>query len=304
MMKKLISVILALVMVFSVTATAYAASIADKKDELVDTITSNTQTTAKSLFTIAGLTAKLLEKAQPVVMDFLLDSENWEKAGDVMMSYIVKIYDRLIGGGNGDGGDEPENPENPEEPDSPDLPDMPQLPDISDLLSNITIGDMVDLISKYFFINIADIPATSDDIIAKAEYTYVLNEDGKETVFIAVNIEEHPELLNRALLMEAAQKLYDEQKALYPDMAEENMMSYEHIAGELAHHAILYAVSNEYLSVTGEAEGTIFDLWQRARIADLNITEDRIPGEIILIVGTYIVGVFIIDLYTIFRIFR
>lgn len=295
MMKKLISVILALVMVFSVTATAYAASIADKKDELVDTITNNTQTTAKSLFTIAGLTAKLLEKAQPVVMDFLLDSENWEKAGDVMMSYIVKIYDRLIGGGNGD---EPENPE------EPDLPDMPQLPDISDLLSNITIGDMVDLISKYFFINIEDIPAASEDIIAKAEYTYVLNEDGKETVFIAVNIEEHPELLNRSLLMEAAQKLYDEQKALYPDMAEENMMSYEHIAGELALHAVLYAVSNEYLAVTGATEGTIFDLWQRARIADLNITEDRIPGEIILIAGTYIVGVFIIDLYTIFRIFK
>lgn len=298
MMKKLISVILALVMVFSVTATAYAASIADKKDELVDTITNNTQTTAKSLFTIAGLTAKLLEKAQPVVMDFLLDSENWEKAGDVMMSYIVKIYDRLIGGGNGDGGDEPE------EPDSPDLPDIPALPDISDLLANLTIGDMVDLISKYFFINIEDIPATSEDIIAKAEYTYVLNEDGKETVFIAVNIEEHPELLNRALLMEAAQKLYDEQKALYPDMAEENMMSYEHIAGELALHAVLYAVSNEYLAVTGATEGTIFDLWQRARIADLNITEDRIPGEIILIAGTYIVGVFIIDLYTIFRIFK
>ena len=298
MMKKLISVILALVMVFSVTATAYAASIADKKDELVDTITNNTQTTAKSLFTIAGLTAKLLEKAQPVVMDFLLDSENWEKAGDVMMSYIVKIYDRLIGGGNGDGGDEPE------EPDSPDLPDMPELPDISDALSGISIGDMIDLISKYFFINIEDIPATSDDIIANAEYTYVLIEDGKETVFIAVNIEEHPELLNRALLMEAAQKLYDEQKALYPDMAEENMMSYEHIAGELALHAVLYAVSNEYLAVTGATEGTIFDLWQRARIADLNITEDRIPGEIILIAGTYIVGVFIIDLYTIFRIFK
>ena len=286
MMKKLISVVLALVMAFTITANVYAASITDKKDELVDTITNNTQTTTKSLFTIAGLTASLLQKAQPVVMDFVLDSENWEKAGDAMMTYIVKIYDRLIGGGSG--GD------TPEEPEEPDSPDMPELPDISDTLSGISIGDMIDLISKYFFINIEDIPATSDDIIANAEYTYVLIEDGKE----------HPELLNRSLLMEAAQKLYDEQKALYPDMAEEDMMSYEHIAGELALHAILYAVSNEYLTLTGSTEGKIFDLWQRARIADLNINESRIPGEIILIAGTYIVGVFIIDVYTLFKIFK
>ncbi len=306
-MKKLIAVILSLVMAFALTANVYAASITDKTDELVDTITNNTETTRKSLFSIAGLTVKLIGKAQPVVMDFLLDSENWEKAADVVMGAVVKVFDKITGnGGGGSDTEEPDEPgtEEPDEPENPDLPDLPELPDFSELLSNLTIGDIVDLISKYFFINIEDIPAASDDILANAEYKYVLREDGKETVFIAVNIEEHPELLNRSLLMEVTEKLYNEQKNLYPDMAEEDMMSYEHIAGELALHAILYAVSNEYLSVTGETEGTIFDLWQRARIADLNITEDRIPGEIILIAGTYIMGVFIIDLYTIFRIFK
>lgn len=306
-MKKLIAVILCVVMIFTLTANVYAASITDKTDELVDTITSNTETTTKSLFSIAGLTVKLIGKAQPVIMDFVLDSENWEKAGDIIMSVVVKAFDKITGNGGTekpDDPDEPENPDEPEEPEEPDLPELPALPDFSELLSNLTIGDIVDLISKYFFINIEDIPDASDDILANAEYKYVLSEDGKETVFIAVNIEEHPELLNRSLLMEVTEKLYNEQKALYPDMAEEDMMSYEHIAGELALHAILYAVSNEYLSVTGETEGTIFDLWQKARIADLNITEDRIPGEIILIAGTYIMGVFIIDLYTIFRIFK
>lgn len=306
-MKKLIAVVLTIVMVFSLTANVYAASITDKTDELVDTITSNTETTTKSLFSIAGLTLKLIGKAQPVVMNFLLDSENWEKAADIIMSVVVKAFDKITGNGGTEKPDEPDvpdSPDEPDEPDDPDLPELPQLPDFSELLANLTIGDIVELISKYFFINIQDIPAASDDIIANAEYKYVLREDGKETVFIAVNIEEHPELLNRSLLMEVTEKLYNEQKSLYPDMADENMMSYEHIAGELALHAILYAVSNEYLSVTGETEGTIFDLWQRARIADLNITEDRIPGEIILIAGTYIMGVFIIDLYTIFNIFR
>lgn len=307
MKNKIFAVILAVVMIFSFTANVYAASLEEKTDELVSTIEKNSNTTRKALFSIAKLSLSLAQKAQPLIMDFVLDSENWEKAGDMIMSFIVKIYDKLLGDdttGSPDDPDSPDEPDEPDDPDIPDIPDIPALPDISELLSNLTIGNIIEALSKYFFINIEDIPAASEDILEKAEYTYVLVEDGRETVFIAVNIEEHPELLNRSLLMEAAEKLYNEQKVLFPDMAEENMMTHEHIAGELALHAILYAVSNEYLSVTGETEGRIFDLWQRARIADLNITEDRIPLEIILIAGTFVVGVFIIDLYTIMNIFR
>ncbi|MBR2414455.1 MAG: hypothetical protein IKB13_08130 [Clostridia bacterium] len=290
MKNKLIAVLLTLVMIFSFASNVYAASIIDKTGDLIGTITDNAQTTVQSLFIITKLSASLAKKAQSVMMDFLLDSENWEKAGDAMMDMIVKVYDKILGGGAG-GDDETSDTETPE---------VPALPDISTLLSTLSIGNFVDFVSKYFFINIEDIPAAADDIIEKAEYSHVLLEDGKETVFIAVNIEEHPELLNRALLMEATEKLYNEQKVLFPGMAEETLMSYEHIAGELALHAILYAVSNEYLSVTGATEGLIFNLWQKARIANLDITEARIPGEVIQIVGTYIMGVFIIDLYTLF----
>ena len=320
-MKKLTAVLLSLVMIFSLTANVYAASITDKAGDLIGTITDNTQTTVKSLFTITKLSASLAQKAQNVMMNFLLDSENWEKAGDVMMDMIVKVYDKILDGMGGDDEEMPDTPDSPDTPDAPDTPDspdtpdapdtpdveipsLPDLPDISTLFSTLTIGNFVDFVSKYFFINIEDIPAASDDIIAQAEYSYVLLEDGKETVFIAVNIEEHPELLNRALLMEATEKLYNEQKVLYPDMAEDALMSYEHIAGELALHAILYAVSNEYLSVTGATEGTIFSLWEKARIANLDITEARVPLEVIEILGTYIMGVFIIDIYTMFSILK
>ena len=290
MKNKLIAVLLTLVMIFSFASNVYAASIIDKTGDLIGTITDNAQTTVQSLFIITKLSASLAKKAQSVMMNFLLDSENWEKAGDAMMDMIVKVYDKILGGGAG-GDDETSDTETPA---------IPALPDISTLLSTLSIGNFVDFVSKYFFINIEDIPAAADDIIEKAEYSHVLLEDGKETVFIAVNIEEHPELLNRALLMEATEKLYNEQKVLFPGMAEETLMSYEHIAGELALHAILYAASNEYLSVTGATEGLIFNLWQKARIANLDITEARIPGEVIQIVGTYIMGVFIIDLYTLF----
>lgn len=294
MKKKLTALFLVIVMIFSLASNVYAAGITDKTNDFIGTITDNTQTTVKSLFILTNLSFSLAQKAQKVMMDFLLDSENWEKAGQAMMDMIVKVYDKILGGGAG------EDKEN----NDTEKPDIPDLPDICTLLSALSIGNFVDLVSKYFFINIEDIPAVADDIIDKAEYSYVLLEDGKETVFIAVNIEEHPELLNRSLLMEATEKLYNEQKAFFPDMAEESLMSYEHIAGELALHAILYAVSNEYLSVTGATEGVIFDLWQKARIANLDITESRVPIELIQMMGTYIMGVFIIDLYTMFRIFK
>lgn len=299
MKKKLTAVCLVFVMVFSLASNVYAAGITDKTNDFIGTITDNTQTTVKSLFILTNLSFSLAKKAQTVMMDFLLDSENWEKAGQAMMDMIVKVYDKILGGG---AGEDKENNDT-EKPDT-EKPEIHDLPDICTLLSALSIGNFVDLVSKYFFINIEDIPAVADDIIDKAEYSYVLLEDGKETVFIAVNIEEHPEILNRSLLMEATEKLYNEQKAFFPDMAEESLMSYEHIAGELALHAILYAVSNEYLSVTGATEGIIFNLWQKARIANLDITEARVPGELIQMVGTYIMGVFIIDLYTMFRIFK
>ena len=294
MKKKLTALFLVIVMIFSLASNVYAAGITDKTNDFIGTITDNTQTTVKSLFILTNLSFSLAKKAQTVMMDFLLDSENWEKAGQAMMDMIVKVYDKILGGGAG--GDKENN--------DTEKPEIPDLPDICTLLSALSIGNFVDLVSKYFFINIEDIPAVADDIIDKAEYSYVLLEDGKETVFIAVNIEEHPEILNRSLLMEATEKLYNEQKAFFPDMAEESLMSYEHIAGELALHAILYAVSNEYLSVTGATEGVIFDLWQKARIANLDITESRVPIELIQMMGTYIMGVFIIDLYTMFRIFK
>ena len=299
MLKKVISVLLSVVLAFSLSANVFAAgSLVGNIKELADEVITNVETTKESIGEIAKLSGKLAFKLQPVVMDFVLDAENWEKAGKVMMDVIVKIYDKIIPG------DPEQPPVEPEEPDVPDVPDVPQVPGILDAIKELTIEDWMNLIRTYFFININDIPETSTDIIEMAEYTYVLTEDGKETVFIAVNIEKHPELLNRDLLMEATEKLYEEQKRLYPNVPEENLMSYDHIAGELALHAVLYAASNEYLKLTGTTEGAIFNLWERSRIADLNITESRVPVEIIQIMGTYIMGVFILDIYTIVKIFN
>ena len=70
------------------------------------------------------------------------------------------------------------------------------------------------------------------------------------------------------------------------------LMSYEHIAGELALHALLYAASNEILRVTGVSSSRLLKLYKSAAQADLNIDEARLPGEVFSIVGVVLMNFF------------
>lgn len=293
-MKKIISITLTLIMLLSFTTPAFAN---DKSnvDKFVEEVTGNIQTTAISMKKIADLSKATVKKLEPIVVDFVLDSENWEKAGEALMNVIVKAIGKITP-------DEPEDSEKPDNPDVPNPPQEPELPSFTDILKNLSIEDFINLIKKYFIVNLEDIDSTSQDIVDMAEYKYVTTQDGKVTVYIVIDIEKHPEILNRDVMMETVKKLYEKQNEEFSEDAD-ILMSYEHIAGELALHAILYAVTNEYLQITGETEGTIYNLWQKAKQADLNFDENRVPKEIIEITGTYIMGVFIVSFYTLFKAF-
>lgn len=293
-MKKIISITLTLIMLLSFTTPAFAN---DKSnvDEFVEEVTGNIQTTAISMKKIADLSKATVKKLEPIVVDFVLDSRNWEKAGEALMNVIVKAIDKITP-------NEPDDSEKPDNPDVPNPPQEPELPSFTDILKNLSIEDFVNLIKKYFIVNLEDIDSTSQDIVDMAEYKYVTTQDGKVTVYIVIDIEKHPEILNRDVMMETVKKLYQKQNEEFSEDAD-ILMSYEHIAGELALHAILYAVTNEYLQFTGETEGTIYNLWQKAKQADLNFDESRVPEEIIEITGTYIMGVFIVSFYTLFKAF-
>ncbi|MGN0448218.1 MAG: hypothetical protein ACI4GC_06700 [Acutalibacteraceae bacterium] len=293
-MKKIISITLTLIMLLSFTTPAFAN---DKSnvDKFVEEVTGNIQTTAISMKKIADLSKATIKKLEPIVVDFVLDSQNWEKAGEALMNVIVKAIGKITP-------DEPGDSEKPDNPDVPNPPQEPELPSFTDILKNLSIEDFVNLIKKYFIVNLEDIDSTSQDIVDMAEYKYVTTQDGKVTVYIVIDIEKHPEILNRDVMMETVKKLYEKQNEEFSEDAD-ILMSYEHIAGELALHAILYAVTNEYLQITGETEGTIYNLWQKAKQADLNFDENRVPKEIIEITGTYIMGVFIVSFYTLFKAF-
>ncbi len=291
-MKKLISFLLSVVMIFSLSSTAFAAS-SSGAEKFAEEIISNVSTTKDSIKSIAKLSMQAADRLQPVVMDFVLDSKNWEKGADAIMKVITKVFDKLS----------PNKPDSPETPENPEKPDEPNVPGITDVLKSMTIEEMVNFFKKYFVINVEDIDATSSEIAEISEYKYVTEEDGKTTVYIVVDLEKHPELLNRDLLMETTKKLYEKQNEEFDEKAD-ILMSYEHIAGELAMHAILYAVTNEYLEISGATEGTIYNLWVRAKMVDLNYDEDRVPPEFIQILGTYIVGVFIASYYTVYKAFK
>ena len=63
-------------------------------------------------------------------------------------------------------------------------------------------------------------------------------------------------------------------------------MTYEHIAGELAMHAIIYAALNELIEVSGTKNERILKIYEAAMKADLNADESRLPWEVIAIIGT------------------
>ena len=74
------------------------------------------------------------------------------------------------------------------------------------------------------------------------------------------------------------------------DGSTDYLMSYEHIAGELALHALLYAASNEILRVTGIKSDRLLKIYRSAAIADLNVDEARVPGGMITLVGSVLMN--------------
>ena len=77
-------------------------------------------------------------------------------------------------------------------------------------------------------------------------------------------------------------------------------MSYEHIAGELALHAIIYAVTNEIINVTGTKNSFIIKMYDKAVVAALNYDENRLPTEVFAMLGVLLVDLFQFNLLKLF----
>ena len=79
-------------------------------------------------------------------------------------------------------------------------------------------------------------------------------------------------------------------------------MSYEHIAGELALHAIVFAVTDSLMGATGTKNEFILKMYNKAVLAELNYDEARLPSEIMSMLGVLIMDLLQFNLLRLFGI--
>ena len=166
-----------------------------------------------------------------------------------------------------------------------------------------SVGELTGLIRKYMFIKIDD-PAQAAALIADTtEFSYALVEDGKGTLYLTVNVEENPQIFNYDVFRALVEQLYARQNE---EMQKDDygkidyVMSYEHIAGELALHTVVFAATNLILDVTKTQDEKIINLYKSAAQATLNADEARAPGALIRFIGTLIINVFTFNFLKLF----
>ena len=158
-----------------------------------------------------------------------------------------------------------------------------------------SVGELTRLIRKYMFIKIED-PAQAAALIAETtEFSYKLVNGADGTLYMRVNVEDNPEIFNYDVFRALVEQLYarqneEMQKDSYGKI--DYVMSYEHIAGELALHTVVFAATNLILDVTKTSDEKILNLYKAAAEATLNADEDRAPGSLIRFIGTLIINVF------------
>ena len=145
----------------------------------------------------------------------------------------------------------------------------------------VTAFEIAGVLSKYAFAKEEDLAGYADRIAADSTFTVTVTQDGVSTVYIAVPVECYPQLFNAGVFDETVQKLAETQAAEQTDGM--TLMSYEHIAGELALHAAAYAVT--YM-LGGDQDGSAFhSFYESARVADLNVDENRVPAGVLAFFG-------------------
>ncbi len=299
MTKKILAVILSLVLGFSTALTVGAASV--QTDDIVSAVEDDAKTFSSAVKRISELSASLAKDLEPYIMEVVLTSENIEKAVDIGSKLMIKFIES-IKPGDPDDPDKPVDPDQPDKPVDPDQPTEPEEP--SQSVVEITVAELKKIMETYIFVNVDDVDASVLEVLNDVKYYPVQLENGETTVYIAVDIKDNPDIFNYDVFRQTVEQLYEKQGESLITDGDGNtdyLMSYEHIAGELAFHAIVYAAANELISVTGTQNSTIIGLYNSAAIADLNVDESRLPWQVFSILGIIIMELFNLKVLRLFK---
>lgn len=158
----------------------------------------------------------------------------------------------------------------------------------------VTLGSLKRSIEKYIYAQAADVDKEVIETLKDVQYKEMTLDDGSKTVYVLVDIEKNPEIFDYAVFRKAVEEIYANQGKVLTEGADGEvnyLMSYQHIAGELALHALVYAATNDLIKTTGTSNEIILKLYNSAKEAELNIDESRVSSNLITFIGFIIMDV-------------
>lgn len=156
-----------------------------------------------------------------------------------------------------------------------------------------TPEEVANFFSGFVFVEDSEIESISQRIADSCKYRITTVENGKKTVYIAVDLIKNPEIFDARVFLTATDKLLKKaEAAAIADGMNQNpdaydLMSYNHLAGELALHMIVADFTNDLGATKGN--GILKDLYDRSVVSDLNVDEDRIAPALIEFFGQTVI---------------
>lgn len=156
-----------------------------------------------------------------------------------------------------------------------------------------TPEEVANFFSKFVFVKDSEIEAVSQKIADSCKYTITTVDDGRKTIYVAVDLRKSKEIFDARVFLNATKKVFDKCKemAIADGMMEGDglytLMSYNHLAGELALHMIIADVTNDLGASKGN--GILKDLFNKSVVSDLNVDEDRLAPALIEFFGQTVV---------------
>lgn len=155
-----------------------------------------------------------------------------------------------------------------------------------------TPQEIADFFSKLIFVEKSEVEAVSQRIADSCTYRITTIENGKKTVYVAVDLRTCKEIFDARVFINATKKLYDKCEELAiahgkeADPDQFDLMSYNHLAGELAIHMIITDFTNDM----GANDGNVLlkSWFDKSVVADLNVDEDRLAPAIISAFGGFV----------------
>lgn len=156
-----------------------------------------------------------------------------------------------------------------------------------------TPEEVANFFSKFVFVKDSEIEAVSQKIADSCRYTITTVDDGRKTIYVAVDLRKSKEIFDARVFLNATKKVFDKcnEMAIADGMMEGDglytLMSYNHLAGELALHMIIADLTNDLGASKGN--GILKDLFNKSVVSDLNVDEDRLAPALIEFFGQTVV---------------